>query len=172
MLIYRQDRFLRGGDHIAFNDAGFAAVRFTVLNEDYSRQHVGVTQRDGQPYGDVPSFVDEQYLTNVAKVNLATLVHLANAPRTPPNVRIITANLDEHTELTWDACPEPDTTGYEVVWRETTQWEWTQTLDVGARTRVKLPINKDNVFFGVRAYDADGYRSPVGFAQGAPRPSK
>lgn len=164
MPVFRQDRFLRGGDHIAFNDAGYAAIRFSVLNEDYTRQHVDVEIRDGKPYGDVPSYVDATYLANVTKVNIATLVHLANAPRTPANVRILAAKLDHNTDLAWNACPEPDTAGYEVVWRETTQWQWEHSVDVGKRTNVTLPINKDNVFFGVRAYDRDGYRSPVGFA--------
>jgi hypothetical protein len=164
MPVMRPDRFLRGGDHSAFNDAGFAAVRLTVLNEDYSRQHANVELRDGKPYGDVASYVDQEYLADVTRVNLATLVHLANAPRVPERVRVLTAKLDHDTELAWEPVPEPDTAGYEVVWRETTQWQWTHAVDVGRRTRVKLPINKDNVFFGVRAYDSDGYRSPVGFA--------
>jgi Zn-dependent M28 family amino/carboxypeptidase len=164
MVVMRPDRFLRGGDHSAFNDEGFPAVRFTVLNEDYSRQHADVTTRDGKPYGDVPSFIDEDYLANVAKVNLAALVHMASAPSTPSHVRLITAKLDHNTVLRWDASPETDVAGYEVVWRATTEWQWSHALDVGQRRDVLLPINKDNVFFGVRSYDHEGFRSPVAFA--------
>ena len=86
-LIFRQDRFLRGGDHSAFNDAGFPGVRFTVPGEDYSRQHADVTTKDGQPYGDLPRFVSGEYVANVARLNAAAIVHLANAPRPPPPPR-------------------------------------------------------------------------------------
>lgn len=164
VLVFRPDRFLRGGDHSAFNEAGFAAVRFTTVHEDYSRQHQNVSEKDGKPYGDVESFVSEGYLGAVARLNLAALVHLANAPAVPGRVRIITAALDHETLLRWDAVKDGDVAGYEIVWRETTDWQWRQVLDVGMRTEAQLPLNKDNVFFGVRAYDKDGYRSPVGFA--------
>lgn len=166
-LVFRQDRFLRGGDHAAFNDAGFPAVRFTTLHEEYSRQHVGVERREDGEHGDVSRFVDAGYLADVARVNLAALVHAANAPRPPLNARIITASLDSTTQLAWTAPPEPDVAGYEVVWRATTDWQWRHSLDVGAATSVRLPLNKDNVFIGVRAYDRDGYRSPVAFAAAA-----
>ncbi len=163
-IIFRPDRFLRGGDHSAFNEAGFTAVRFTVPNEDFSRQHADVKPRDGKPYGDVPEFIDPAYLANVARLNLATLIHLANAPDAPANVQILTANLTNDSTLRWEASKETDAAGYEVVWRDTTQWQWTHVQDVGAVTQITLPISKDNVFFGVRAYDKDGYRSPVTFA--------
>ncbi len=78
--------------------------------------------------------------------------------------RIITAALDHETVLRWDGVKDADVAGYEIVWRETTDWQWRQVLDVGMRTEAQLPLNKDNVFLGVRAYDKDGYRSPVGFA--------
>ena len=167
MLVFRPDRFLRGGDHASFNEAGFPAVRFTTLNEDYTRQHQDVVDRDGIKYGDVVSYVNKDYLAKVARLNLATLVHLANAPSVPGRVRIITAALDHNTILRWEKSPETDTAGYEIVWRGTTDWQWRTVLDVGTKTEVLLPINKDNVFFGVRAYDSDGYRSPVGFAEDA-----
>jgi hypothetical protein len=166
-LVFRQDRFLRGGDHAAFNDAGFPAVRFTTLHEDYSRQHVGVERRDDGDYGDVSRFIDADYVAEIARVNLAALVHLANAPRPPLKVRIITASLDSATQLAWSPSPEPDVAGYEVVWRETTDWQWRHSLDVGRVESVRLPLNKDNVFIGVRAYDRDGYKSPVVFAAAA-----
>lgn len=164
MLVFRLDRFLRGGDHSAFNEAGFAAVRFTVPAEDYSRQHADVTERDGKPYGDVPSFVDGQYVANIARLNAATLIHLANAPSTPRNCRVITARLTTGTTMRWEASPEPDVRGYEVVWRLTTSPDWEGVADAGNSLEWSTDASKDNYFFGVRAYDKDGYRSPVAFA--------
>jgi hypothetical protein len=169
MPIFRPDRFLRGGDHSSFNEVGHAAVRFTTLHEDYSRQHADVVERNGKPYGDTAEFVDAEYLAEVTRLNLAALVHLANAPSPPTGVRFITAGLSPSTTLRWSTSPEPDVAGYEVVWRDTTQWQWEHVLDVGNRTEVTLPINKDNVFFGLRAYDRDGFRSPVTFAGAADR---
>lgn len=162
MLVFRPDRFKRGGDHSAFNDGGFAAVRFTTLNEDYSRQHVNVETRAEGAYGDVATFVDEEYMGNVARLNLATLVHLANAPDSPREVRLHTEQLDHRTRLSW-LTPEPagSARGYEVVWRLTTEHQWTGSLDVGSLEDVTLPLSKDNVFFGVRSYDSDRYLSPV-----------
>lgn len=168
MLVFRLDRFLRGGDHSAFNESGFAAVRFCEVHEDYRHQHQ--TPRiesgpDGTPvqYGDLPEFVDAEYLADVARLNAAALVHLANAPSSPRNARIITARLEYTTTLRWDASPEPDVAGYEVVWRDTTSAVWEHSLDVGATTEATIAESKDNVFFGVRAYDRDGLRSPVAF---------
>jgi len=171
MLVFRQDRFLRGGDHSAFNEAGFTAVRFTEVHEDYRHQHQTpriekVEGKDVQ-YGDLPEFVDFEYLANVAKLNAATLVHLANAPSTPANARIITAKLEYATTLRWTKSPEPDVAGYEVVWRDTTSPKWEHVKDAGNVTEVTIDESKDNVFFGVRAYDRDGYRSPAGFPAAA-----
>lgn len=168
-VIFRQDRFLRGGDHSAFNDSGFPAVRFTTPAEDYTRQHQHVTQRDGKPYGDLPEFVDADYLAGVARLNAAVLVHLANAPRPPADARLITAELTTNTTVRWSKSPEPDVAGYELVWRVTTSWQWEGSKDCGNTTEVVLPVSKDNFFFGVRAYDREGYRSPVAFARSAPK---
>lgn len=168
MLVFRADRFLRGGDHLAFNEAGFVAVRFTEVHEDYRHQHqTPRIEKDeagnNVQYGDLPEHVDAEYLANVARLNAAALVHLANAPSTPPNARVITARLEYTTTLRWDPSPEPDLAGYEVVWRETTSPVWTHTREVGLVTEVTIDESKDNFFFGVRAYDRDGYRSPVAF---------
>ncbi len=164
MMVFRPDRFLRGGDHSAFNERGIAGVRFTVVHEDYSRQHQDVRIEGNANFGDTPEHVDGDYLAGVARLNAAALMHLANAPSTPADVRIITAQLERATTLRWLASPEPDVAGYEVVWRDTTDPRWTNARDVGDVTEITLPLNKDNVFVGVRAYDRDGYRSPVGFA--------
>jgi hypothetical protein len=171
MLVFRQDRFLRGGDHIPFNDAGFPAIRFTEVSENYKHQHQTPRKEmvDGKEvqYGDLLEFVDFDYLANVAKLNAATLINLANAPSTPTKVRVVTAKLETLTQLRWEKSPESDVAGYEIVWRDTTAPNWQHVKDVGLQTDVTLDKNKDNLFFGVRAYDKDGYRSPVGFAGAA-----
>jgi hypothetical protein len=168
MLVFRLDRFLRGGDHSAFNDAGFAAVRFTEVDEDYRRQHQYVREEAGPDgamvrIGDLPEAVDETYLANVARLNVATVVHLANAPSPVRNARIVTAMLENQTTVRWAPSPEPDVAGYEVVWRATTAAEWEHSRDVGKAMEAVLDVSKDNFFFGVRAYDREGYRSPVSF---------
>lgn len=173
-LIFRPDRFLRGGDHSSFLDNGFPAVRFTAPREEYSRQHQDVkseTLPDGtnMHYGDTAKFVDFAYLAGVARLNAATLIHLANAPSTPTNIRVITAELTNSTTLRWTASPEADTAGYEVVWRDTTAPDWQESKAVGNVTEITLPLSKDDLFFGVRAMDTEGYRSPVGFAAAAPK---
>jgi len=169
MLVFRQDRFLRGGDHEPFNESGFAAIRFTEVSENYNHQHQTPRTEpgpDGKPieYGDLIKFVDFDYVANVARLNAATLINLANAPSSPTNVRIVTAKLETTTTLRWEKSPEPDVAGYEVVWRDTTSPTWQHAKDVKDTTEVTLDENKDNLFFGVRAYDKDGYRSPVSFA--------
>ncbi|HRJ49474.1 MAG: M28 family metallopeptidase [Phycisphaeraceae bacterium] len=173
-ITYRHDRFLRGGDHSCFNDAGFSAVRFTAPKEDYNRQHQDVrveTAPDGSTitFGDLPRFVNPEYLADVARLNAAVLVHLANAPSAPADVRVITAQLENPTTLRWSPSPEPDVAGYEIVWRETTSPTWDHARDVGTTTEAVVELSKDDWFFGVRAYDRDGYRSPVSFAGAATR---
>jgi hypothetical protein len=166
-LIFRQDRFLRGGDHRAFNASGYPAVRFTVVEEHYNRQHQDVRSEGGVEYGDLPVHVDGAYLAEVARVNAAALMHLASAPSAPADARIITAELANDTTIRWSASPEPDVAGYEVLWRETTSPVWQEARDVGAVTEATLPMSKDNWFFAVRAYDKDGYRSPASFPRAA-----
>jgi len=160
-LIFRPDRFLRGGDQTAFNEQGFAAIRFTEVYEDYNRQHQDVRTEDGVFFGDIADFVDAEYLKGVTQLNAATLIHLANAPSAPPAARILVAQLTNDTTLRWEASPEPDVAGYEIVWRETTAPFWEHTLDVGDTLEYTIDLSKDNWHFGVRAYDEEGYRSPV-----------
>jgi Zn-dependent M28 family amino/carboxypeptidase len=167
LVVFRHDRFLRGGDHSAFNAAGYPAVRFTVVEENYNRQHQDVRVEGGVEYGDLPAFVDGPYLAGVARINAAALMHLANAPSAPADARIITAELANDTTLRWTASPEPDVAGYEVVWRETTSPFWQEARDVGRKTEATVAMSKDNYFFGVRAYDREGYRSPVSFPRAA-----
>ena len=166
-MIYRRDRYGRGGDHIPFLERGFAAVRFTESDEDYTHQHQNVRTENGVFYGDTPEFVDFGYVANVARVNLTALASLANAPAKPKNVAIVTARLTNDTDLRWDAGTDDDLAGYEVVWRDTTAAEWTNAVFVGKVTSYTAKArSKDNVFFGVRAVDKAGNKSPVVY----PRP--
>ena len=166
-LVFRHDRFLRGGDHVAFNASGYPAVRFTVVEEHYDRQHQDVRSEGGREYGDLPAHVDGPYLAGVARVNAAALMHLANAPSSPADARLITAELTNDTTIRWSASPEPDVAGYEVLWRETTSAVWQHARDAGNATEARLPMSKDNWFFAVRSYDRDGYRSPPSFPRAA-----
>ncbi|MCI0354766.1 MAG: M28 family metallopeptidase [Acidobacteria bacterium] len=158
-LIFRRDRYLRGGDHSAFNEFGFAAVRFTEYREDYNHQHQNPRTEGGVEYGDLPKFVDYEYVANVARLNLATLAELALAPAPPANVRLLTRELHNDSTITWEVSPGGLATGYEVLWRRTTAPEWESSKSVGNVTRVSLPRSKDNVIFAVRAVGARGYRS-------------
>jgi len=161
MPVFRADRFLRGGDHLAFLAEGFPAVRVTDLREDYARQHQDPRVEAGVRYGDTPEFVDPEYLAAVARLNGAVLAHLANAPRPPEDARVVTAALANDTLVRWSASLEPDTAAYEVVWRETTSPVWQRAFDAGAATELRLDLCKDDGVFGVRARDRDGFRSPV-----------
>ncbi|MHC4922887.1 MAG: M28 family metallopeptidase [Planctomycetota bacterium] len=163
-LIFRPDRFLRGGDHLPWNELGVPAVRFTDVVEQYHRQHQDLREEEGVEYGDTPEHVNERYMAEVARLNGAVLGHLANAPSEPGDVRVVAARLTRDTTLRWTKSPEPDTAGYEVVWRETTGATWQHAKDVGDVTEATIDLCKDDWFFGVRAYDRDGYRSPVVFA--------
>src|SRR5215204_1557878 len=119
MLVYRRDRYGRGGDHIPFLERGYPAVRFTEVNEEFRHQHQNVRVENGVQFGDLPGFVDFAYVANVARVNAASLAALALAPSRPKGVTILAQRLSNDTELRWDANKEPDLAGYEIVWRET-----------------------------------------------------
>ena len=164
MMVYRRDRYLRGGDHIPFLERGFAAVRFTEPNEDYRHQHQNVRSENGVQYGDLPQFDDFNYIANVARVNAASLAMLALAPARPKNAGVVTTRLTNDTELKWDANKETDLAGYEIVWRDTTSRVWTNARAVGKVTSYTMKgMSKDNYFFGIRAVDKQGNKSPVSF---------
>lgn len=170
-LVDRPDRYLRGGDHTSFNREGFAAVRFSEWREDYNHQHQDVVfppKGSDEPIkGDLPRFVDYNYVAHVARLNAATLATLAMSPGEPQNVKIVTKMLEDGTTLTWNPpVGAPADTHYEVVWRVTTapEWQYMKRVDGGAPGQpvtVTLPISKDNVYFGVRAVDAKGHRGLV-----------
>ncbi|MCR9077014.1 MAG: M28 family metallopeptidase, partial [bacterium] len=153
--------------HTPFNELGYAAIRFCETYENYDHQHQDVRIEDGVQFGDLPEFVDEDYLADVTRLIALTLVHLTNAPSAPENCRVIVAELTNDTTLRWDASPESDVAGYEIVWRETSAAHWEEVQDVGNVTEGTVPLSKDNYFFGVRAYDAEGYRSPVSYPSAA-----
>ena len=156
MLMFRLDRFLRGGDHSAFNQQGFSAVRFTEFREDFHHQHQNVRNENGIEYGDVPKFVDYEYVAHVARLNAATLASLAAAPGPPRSVHILTKDLENDSTLTWDASPWA--AAYEVLWRATTSPEWEHAQNFGNATRAALKLSKDNVIFAVAAVDAEGHK--------------
>jgi len=164
--VYRRDRYLRGSDHVSYLNHGYPAARFTEPNEIFEHQHQDLRVQDGGvKYGDLIEFVDFAFLARVTRVNAAALWSLAQAPGTPKNARILTATLTNTTELAWDLGTESDLAGYEVVWRETTDPDWTHFIAVGRVNTASFPhFTKDNYFFGVRAVDQAGHRSPVAFA--------
>jgi len=159
LLVFRQDRYLRGGDHVSFNQQGFAAVRFTEFREDYNHQHQNVRTENGVEYGDLPKFVDFDYIARVARLNAATLASLASAPAPPPKVRLLLKRLENESTLAWETAPGGRVVRYEVLWRSTTSPEWEYVQAVGNVTQITLPQSKDNVIFAVRAVDKDGHRS-------------
>jgi len=168
-LVYRKDRYLRGGDHSAFLDRGFSAVRMTEPNENYKHQHQKIRVENGIKYGDLPEFDDFSYIAQVARVNATALASLALAPAAPSNVQIETVKLENNTTLKWDANKEPDLAGYQIVWRETTAPFWQHTQDVGNVTSYTVKnFSKDNYIFGVQAIDRDGNVSVAVY----PKPSR
>jgi peptidase M28-like protein len=159
-LIFRPDRYLRGGDHSAFNQQGFAAVRFTEYREDYNHQHQNVRTENGIEYGDLPKFVDFDYVANVARLNAATLASLASSPAPPADVHLLTKQLENDSKIEWK--PVPGATAYEVLWRKTTDADFPEeNLLRTSEPKVDLPDSKDNVIFGVRSIDAKGHRSLI-----------
>jgi hypothetical protein len=157
LIVFRLDRYLRGGDHISFNEQGYSAVRFTEYREDYNHQHQNVRTENGIEYGDLPRFVNFDYVANVARVNAAALASLASAPAPPAKVRLQTKQLENDSTLTWEASPRG--ASYEVLWRDTASPEWEHAQPVGNVTHATLPLSKDNVIFAVRAVDGAGHRS-------------
>ncbi len=161
-LIFRRDRFLRGGDHIPFNEQGFPAVRISEMNENYARQHQDVRTEKGVKYGDLPEFVDYNYCANVARMNAIALYHLANAPLPPQNPIIKVSELEYSTTLKWDLNNEEDLAGYNICIRETTSPVWQKKIFVGKVNEYTLKdMPKDNFIFGVQSVDVEGNESLV-----------
>ncbi len=159
LLTFRLDRYLRGGDHISFNEQGYAAVRFTEFREDYNHQHQNVRTENGVEFGDLLKFVNFDYVAAVARLNAATLASLAAAPAPPAKVHLLTTKLENDSTLTWEPSPGGHVASYEVLWRATTSPDWEHARAVQNGTRATLPLSKDNVIFAVRALDHQGHRS-------------
>jgi len=162
-MIYRQDRFGRGGDHRPFQDLGFPAVRITEGVENYNRQHQNLRTENGIVYGDTIDHVDFAYLANVTRLNVLTMASMASAPATPTDVAIKGA-VSPDTLVSWKAVP--GAAGYVIWWRDTTSpaWQHSQVVGAGETSATLKHVIIDDWFFGVSAVSADGHASPVVFA--------
>jgi hypothetical protein len=158
-LIYRRDRFLRGGDQTSFQLQGFTAVRLTEMNEDFTHQHQDLRTEKGIVYGDLPEFVDYNYIQKVARMNLSVLANLASAPAAPANVGVTTSGLTNNTTLKWET-PKigKKPAGYYILMRETTSPFWEKKIFVTGN-ETTLDYSKDNYFFAVQSVDAEGHES-------------
>lgn len=166
-MIYRRDRYGRGGDHSPFLERGYAAVRITESEEDFTHQHQNPRTENGVFYGDTPEYVDFGYVANVCRLNLAALAGLASAPARPKSVVFANNRQSADTELKWGAVNAADIAGYEVVWRDTSSPEWTNAEFAGnVLTYTVKGKSKDNYFFGVRSVDKAGNKSPVSYPGG------
>ena len=159
-LIYRRDRFLRGGDHTPFSQQGFAAVRITEMNEDFNRQHQDVRTENGFKFGDLPEYVDYNYLQKVTRMNLAVMANLALSSQEPENVVVLTSGLTNKTALKWEAPKGKTPAGYYVLMRETTSPFWEKKFFVKENSAT-LNYSKDNFYFGVQSVDESGHESLV-----------
>jgi hypothetical protein len=158
VMIYRNDRFLRGGDHTPFVQQGYAAVRFSEMNENYYHQHQDLRTEKGIVYGDLIEFMDFEYLRKNTGINLASLANLAKAPPSPQNVKIEVRNLTNTTTLNWRAPQPGKPKGYFVLMRETTSPVWQKKFYTSALS-LTLPYSKDNYFFAVQSVNEAGNES-------------
>ncbi len=171
VMIYRRDRYLRGGDHIPFNELGYPAIRFTEMNENYNWQHQDVRIEEGIQYGDLPEFVDYEYTANVARVNAAVLASLALAPPPPVNVGIDISRLEHDTTLRWDHDGTGNPAGFYICLRETTAPQWQRKSFVSTADAVNddeyrytvKGVSKDNFIFGIQAVGENGLHSVTVF---------
>jgi hypothetical protein len=161
VMIYRNDRFLRGGDHTPFVQRGYSAIRVTEMNENFNHQHQDLRTEKGIVYGDLPEFMDFEYLRKNTALNLATLANLAKSPSAPQEVKVDVRDLTNSTLLSWKAPKQGKVKGYYVVMRETSSPVWQKkffTYD----TSLRLPYSKDNYFFAVQSVNAtDNESLPV-----------
>jgi Zn-dependent M28 family amino/carboxypeptidase len=162
-LVYRLDRFSRGGDHSAFNALGFPAVRFTENAENYRHQHQDLRTEGGVEFGDTIANVDFAYLAKVTATNALTAASMASAP--PPPVKVkVTGAVTPDTQLSWTASPGAPAAAYRVHWRDTSDAAWTHARDAGQSVTLTLAnVAIDDFAFGVASVSADGFESPVVF---------
>nr|AUN37894.1 leucine aminopeptidase-related protein [uncultured bacterium] len=157
-LVYRNDRFLRGGDHTPFSQNGFTAVRFCEMNENFDHQHQDLRTENNTKYGDLPEFMDFDYLRKNACANLAVLANLAWSPKAPVNVGIEVKNLSNSSTLIWSAPEDKAQFGYQILMRETSSSHWEKTFFV-KDTKAEIPYSKDNYLFALQTVDALGHAS-------------
>lgn len=158
VMIYRNDRFLRGGDHTPYVNRGYAAVRITEMNENYYHQHQDVRKENGIQYGDLPEFMDFEYLRKNTAMNLSNLANLAKSPSMPQEVKVETRRLTNYTILNWKASKTGKVKGYYILIRETTSAVWQKKIFT-SNTSIELPYSKDNYFFGLQAISEEGNES-------------
>ena len=158
VMVYRNDRFLRGGDHSPYVQNGFAAVRITEMNENYYHQHQDIRTENNIVYGDLTEFMDFEYLRKNTAMNLSCLANLAKASSVPEEVKVQTKQLENYTTLTWKEPLHGKTKGYYILIRETTSAVWQKKIFTNSTT-IKLPYSKDNYFFGVQSISEYGNES-------------
>jgi acetylornithine deacetylase/succinyl-diaminopimelate desuccinylase-like protein len=155
IMVYRPDRFLRGGDHAPYQERGFTAVRITEMNENFNHQHQNVRTENGVRYGDLIEFMDFEYLRKNTAMNLSNLANLAKSPSMPQQVSLVLTGLGNSTTLTWKASATGKVKGYYVLMRETTSAFW-QKKFFTTETTISLPYSKDNYFFAVQSVSDEG----------------
>src|ERR1700680_1932791 len=164
-VIWRTDRFLRGGDQQSFTDQGFPGTRYVEQSENYEHQHQTLRVENGIEYGDLVKFIDFDYLARVTQLNVADAARLAGS-RPAPDASLLTRALDYDTTLEWK--PAPGAASYEIVWRATFEPLWTHARNVGNVTTFTFKnVPKDDWIFGVRAVDAAGHKGPAAYPQPA-----
>jgi hypothetical protein len=168
MMIYRLDRFSRGGHHRPFNEAGWPGVRIMETNENYNRQHQDLRTENGIKYGDVIEGVNFDYARKLTALNVVTLASMAGAPPFPADVKLSGA-VQPSTTLSWDIRGDEreraNLKGFRIYWRLTTdaQWQWSHFVPADARSYTLENVVVDNYFFGVASVANDGLESPVVF---------
>jgi hypothetical protein len=158
VMVYRNDRFLRGGDHTPYVQRGYAAVRITEMNENYYRQHQDVRVENGIQYGDLPEHIDYEYLRKNTCLNLCNLANLSKSPSMPQEVKVETRRLTNFTNLNWKAPKSGKVKGYYISMRETTSAFWQKKIFT-TELKMDLPYSKDNYFFAVQSVSEDGNES-------------
>ncbi len=158
VLIYRTDRFLRGGDHLPYLKNGYTAVRITEMNENFTRQHQDIRTVNGIHYGDLPEHIDYEYLRKNTAMNLSNLANLAKSPAVPAAVKIEVKNLTNSTTLSWNTPAFGNTKGFYVLMRETSSPVWQKKIFTSEK-EITLPYSKDNYFFAVQSISEAGNES-------------
>ena len=157
-LMYRSDRFLRGGDHLPYLENGFTAVRLTEMNENFNHQHQDLRIENGVEYGDLIKFMDFEYLRKNTCINLSVLANLAKAPSVPTEVMVDIKNLSNSAAFKWKAPKNGKVKGYYILMRESSSAMWEKKFFT-SQTEITLPYSKDNYLFAIQSVGEDGTES-------------